>query len=179
MESDEPAKRVTAKEITMVNDATLRGQLLSLLRSENAHMSFDEAVADFPMDRINARIPNGSYTPWHILEHLRLTQRDILLFMTDPAYKEPSWPVDYWPARDAMATPSEWEHTIESFRADLAELERLVEDDQFDLEQQVPWGSGQTHLREFLLVADHNAYHIGEFGVLRQVMQTWPASHAE
>ena len=161
----------------MVNGRLLREQLLSLLRSENAHMSFDEVVADFPMDQINTRIPHENYTTWHILEHLRLTQRDILLFMTDPAYTEPSWPDDYWPARDATATASEWEQTIDGFRADLAELERLVQDDRFDLEQRVPWGSGQTHLREFLLVADHNAYHIGEFGILRQVMQTWPAGH--
>jgi hypothetical protein len=162
-----------------MNDRLLREQLLSLLRSQNAHMSFDEAVADFPMDQINTRIPNGSYTPWHILEHLRLTQRDILVFMTDPAYKEPSWPDDYWPAKDATATPAEWEQTISGFRADLAELERLVQDERFDLEQAVPWGSGQTHVREFMLVADHNAYHVGEFGVLRQVMQTWPADHTE
>jgi len=163
----------------MVNDRLLREQLLSLLRSENAHMSFDEAVADFPMDQINTRIPNGSYTPWHILEHLRLTQRDILVFMTDPNYKEPSWPGDYWPAKDARATPAEWDQTITGFRADLAELERLVQDERFDLEQAVPWGNGQTHMREFLVVADHNAYHVGEFGVLRQVMQTWPADHTE
>jgi hypothetical protein len=162
-----------------MNDRLLREQLLSLLRSENAHMSFDEAVADFPMDQINTRIPNGSYTPWHILEHLRLTQRDILVFMTDPDYQEPKWPDDYWPAKDANATPDEWNQTIAGFRADLAELERLVQDERFDLEQAVPWGNGQTHLREFLVVADHNAYHVGEFGVLRQVMQTWPADHTE
>lgn len=162
-----------------MNDRQLREQLLSLLRSENAHMSFDEAVADFPMDQINMRIPNGSYTPWHILEHLRLAQRDILLFMTDSGYKEPKWPDDYWPAKDANATPDEWERTIAGFRADLAEFERLVQDENFDLEATVPWGNGQTHLREFMLVADHNAYHVGEFGVLRQVMQTWPAGHTE
>jgi hypothetical protein len=161
----------------MANDRLLREQLFSLLRGGNAHMPFDEAIADFPMDQINTLIPQGSYTPWHILEHLRLAQRDILVFMTDPAYQEPRWPDAFWPARDAKATPSEWERTIDRFHADLAELERPVQDDQFDLEQQVPWGSGQTHLREFLLVADHNAYHIGEFGVLRQVMGTWPASH--
>lgn len=162
-----------------MNDRLLREQLLSLLRSQNAHMSFDEAVADFPMDQINTRIPNGSYTPWHILEHLRLTQRDILVFMTDPDYEEPKWPDDYWPAKDANATPDEWEQTIAGFRTDLAELERLVQDESFDLEKEVPWGNGQTHVREFMLVADHNAYHVGEFGVLRQVMQTWPADHTE
>ena len=163
----------------MVDDRLLRQQLRSLLRSENAHMCFDEAVADFPMDQINTLIPNGNYTPWHILEHLRLAQRDILLFMTDPAYEEPNWPDEYWPAHDAKATPPEWDRTIDGFRADLAEFERLLQDDQFDLEQTVPWGSGQTYLREFLLVADHNAYHIGEFGVLRQIMRTWPAGHTK
>jgi hypothetical protein len=162
-----------------MDDRKLRAELLSLLRSQNAHTSFDEVVADFPMDEINTRIPNGSYTPWHILEHLRLTQRDILVFMTDPDYAEPKWPDDYWPAKDANATPAEWEQTIAGFRADLAELERLVQDESFDLEKEVPWGSGQTHVREFMLVADHNAYHVGEFGVLRQVMQTWPADHKE
>jgi hypothetical protein len=162
-----------------MDDRKLRAELLSLLRSENAHMSFDEAIDDFPIKQINTRIPNGSYTPWHILEHLRLTQRDILVFMTDPDYKEPKWPDDYWPAKDANATPTEWEQTIAGFRADLSELERLVQDESFDLEKEVPWGNGQTHVREFMLVADHNAYHVGEFGVLRQVMQTWPADHTE
>lgn len=163
----------------MVNDRLLREHVLSLLRSENAHMSFDEAVADFPPEHMNSRVPNGSYTPWHILEHLRLAQRDILDFMIDPNYSEPKWPDDYWPPRDATASPKEWEQTIAGFRADLAELERLVQNEGFALEQTVPWGNGQTHLREFLVVADHNAYHVGEFGVLRQVMQTWPAGHTE
>lgn len=158
----------------MQADAVLREQLLALLRGGNAHMSFDEAIADFPLDRINERPPNVTYTPWHLLEHLRRTQRDILDFIRDPDYREGNWPDDYWPAVEQQADRSEWAATIEAFREDLKAVRALVSDPATDLSAAVPYGQGQTMLREILLVADHNAYHIGEFAVLRQVMGAWP-----
>jgi hypothetical protein len=159
----------------MNSDQGLREQLLQLLRGGQAHMTFDEAVADFPPEAINRRAPNVPYTPWHLLEHLRITQRDILDFIRDPDYREPSWPDEYWPPRDRMADSTGWAETIRAFREDLQALQAIATDPAIDLFATVPHGQGQTILRELLLVADHNAYHIGEFAILRQVMQTWPA----
>jgi hypothetical protein len=155
----------------------LREQLAELLDGVGAHMSFDEAVAEFPDEAINRRPPNVDYTPWHLLEHLRLTQADILDYVTNAAYIEPSWPADYWPARDAVATRSGFDQTIAAFRADLAELRALVVDPARDLLAVIPGTPGHTLLREARVDADHNAYHIGEFAVLRQVMGTWPPGH--
>jgi hypothetical protein len=155
-------------------DDALRQQLAELLDGVGAHMPFDEAVADFPDDAINRRPPNVDYTPWHLLEHVRLTQADILDYITNDAYVEPSWPADYWPHRDAIATPAEFDATIEGFRADLAALRALVVDPARDLFAVIPGTPGHTLLREVRIDADHNAYHVGEFAVLRQVMGTWP-----
>ncbi len=154
-------------------DTALREQLLHLLRGGNAHLTFDEAVADFPPDAMNQRPPNVPYTPWHLLEHLRLAQWDILDFVRNPDYQEMRWPDDYWPAPDAEADTAAWEQTLASFRADLKAVEEIASNPKTDLAATIPHGSGQTVLREILLVADHNAYHIGEFAILRQVMGTW------
>lgn len=161
----------------MEQDRVLRQHLLWLLDGGNAHMTFDDAIAQFPREDMNAKAPHVTYTPWHILEHLRITQWDILEFIRNPAYVSPEWPKGYWPASDAEANAAMWEKTVRAFRADLQALRDLVNDPRVDLYEPLPHGSSQTILREILLVADHNAYHIGEFAVLRQVMQTWPPSH--
>ncbi len=158
----------------MTEDQALREQLLKLLRGGQAHMTFDQAVADFPPDQINHRPPHVPYSPWHLLEHLRFTQRDILDFIRDPRYREPSWPDEYWPPPEQDASAGDWAQAIRAFREDLQALEALVRDPATDLYARIPHGQGQTFLREILLVADHNAYHIGELAILRQVMQTWP-----
>ncbi len=154
----------------------IRQQLVQLLTQSNAHMTFEQAVAEYPMSAINTVFPNGTYTPWHLLEHMRLTQRDILDFMTDPQYQEGVWPDDYWPARDREATAADWYQTIAAFQRDLQALVTRVTDPQTDLDAAIPHGSGQTIFREMVLVADHNAYHIGEFAIMRQVMGTWGAT---
>jgi hypothetical protein len=159
--------------MSMEADTTLREQISRLLQGGNAHMTFDDAVAHFPREYINTRPPNVSYTPWHLLEHLRITQWDILEFTRNPQHISPDWPEGYWPAQDAQADDAAWERTIASFRADLSALQQMAVDPTVDLYALIPHGSGQTVLRELLLVADHNAYHIGEFAILRQVMQTW------
>jgi hypothetical protein len=158
-------------------DVALRHQLAQLLDGVGAHMPFDEAVADFPDDAINRRPPNVEYTPWHLLEHLRLTQADILDYVTNERYVEPSWPADYWPDRDATATREVFDQTIGDFRADLATLRGLVLDPARDLFAVIPGTPGHTLLREARIDSDHNAYHVGEFAVLRQVMGTWPPGH--
>lgn len=157
----------------MVTDDALRQHVLNLLRGGQAFMPFDDAVADFPLDRINERPPQVPYTPWHLMEHLRLTQRDILDFVRNPDYKEKQWPKEYWPAPDAVADATLWAETLARFRADFAAVCALVADPATDLGATIPHGDGQTVLREALLVADHNAYHTGEFAILRQVMGAW------
>lgn len=155
----------------------LRRQLADLLDGEGAHMPFEEAVADFPDEAINRQPPNVGYTPWALLEHLRITQVDILEYVTDPEYKERSWPDDYWPDPAAIATREVFDATIRAFLVDRAALRGLLTDPSRDLFAVIPGSPGHTLLREIRIDADHNAYHIGEFAILRQVMGTWPEGH--
>lgn len=162
-----------------MDDGALRRQLVELLDGVGAHMTFDEAVADFPDDAMNRRAPNVSYTPWHLVEHLRLTQRDFVEYVTNPDYVEPRWPDDYWPAPDAETTRDGFDESVRGFLADQATLRALVLDPATDLFAVLPNTPGHTILRAVRLDADHNAYHIGEFAVLRQVMGTWPVDRRE
>ena len=160
----------------MESEEILRKHLLDLLRGGNAHMPFADAVADFPLESINSMPPNVPYTPWHLLEHIRLTQWDILDFIVNPKYVWRKWPDDYWPAKNARASQAQWQQTIAGFQADLKSLDDLVVNPATHLTEDLPHASGYTILREILVVCDHNAYHIGEFAILRQVMGTWPAN---
>ena len=155
----------------MKQDDVIREQLVALLRGGNAHLSFDQAVADFPMDKINAQPPSLPYTPWRLLEHIRLAQRDILDFIRDPAYVSPEWPAGYWPPQGEMADEARWRQTVEAFRADLRELEKIVKDPKTDLAAPMPQGQRYNVLREILVAADHNAYHIGEFSLMTGVLE--------
>ena len=159
----------------MTTEHDLREHVLQLLRGGNAHLTFEDAVTGFPMDRINDRPPNVPYSPWHLLEHIRIAQWDILEFVRNPAHVSPEWPRGYWPDPAATADATRWQQTLRAFREDMAALEALAEDDSVDLGAPLPHAPGYTLLRELLLVADHNAYHLGEFAILRQVMGTWPA----
>jgi len=154
-----------------------REQLLALLDGRGAHMPFEAAVADFPDDAINALPPNVPYTPWHLVEHLRLTQRDMIEYVTDPDYREKRWPADFWPAREARATREAWEASVRSFLEDRAALRALAADRTRDLEEPIPWTPGHSLFRCVRIIGDHNAYHLGEFAILRQVMGTWPPDH--
>jgi hypothetical protein len=157
----------------------VREFLLGLLGGAGAHARFEEAIAAFPDSAINGRAPHVPYTPWHLVEHIRRTQRDILDYIRDPAYHEPNWPADYWPAPDAMAGPAEMAASIAGFRADQAALRDLVRDPLVDPFAVIPGTPDHTLAREIRLVADHNAYHIGEFAILREVMGTWPPDREE
>lgn len=159
-------------------ETLMREQVLALLRGGNAHMPFDEAVADFPLDRINDRAPNVPYSPWQLLEHIRIAQEDILEFTRDPEWASPPWPEGHWPAPDEEADPARWTATINAIRRDLEAMQALVADPANSLTDDLPHAPGYTLLREALLVADHNAYHIGEFAILRQIMGTWPVDRA-
>ena len=157
----------------MESESELRNQLYALLRGGNAHMGFDDAVANFPIEAINTYPPNVSYSPWHLLEHLRITQSDILEFIRDPSYISPKWPEGYWPAKDKQADQTEWVETIRKFKADLADLEEIVKNPATNFTTDLPHAPGYNVMREIHTVSDHNAYHIGEFCILRQVMGTW------
>ena len=161
----------------MDRDRRLREQVVGLLRGGNAHMGFDEAVADFPAALVNARPPNVGYTFWHLLEHLRLAQADILEYVTRADYRERAWPDDYWPPREAQATTAQWDESVAAFRRDLDALVAIVADEATDLFGAVPSHAEHTILREALIVADHNAYHVGELGILRQVEGAWGPGH--
>ena len=158
----------------MDSDQILRQHLVTLLKGRGAHMSVQDAVADIPDECINARPPNVSYTFWHLVEHIRIAQWDILEYVRNPAYVSPKWPEGYWPHPDAQTDRAGWDDSIRRFNEDLNAMEAIVLDPATDLLAPIPHGyDGHTILREVLLVADHNAYHTGELGILRQVMNTW------
>jgi hypothetical protein len=162
----------------MDRDRWLREHLVGVLRGGNAHMPFAEAVAEFPEMQINTKPPRVAYSFWHLLEHLRITQADILDYLTNTDYYAPAWPRDYWPALDARATKPEWDESVAAFQRDLEALVSIVADDGTDLFGTVPSHDEHTVLREVLIVADHNAYHIGELRILRQVSQAWSHRHS-
>ena len=160
-----------------MDDRAVREQLVRLLEGDDAHMRFEHAVADFPSAAINAFPPNVPYTPWHLVEHLRITQRDILDYIVDPAYEEPPWPSAYWPDRNAVATAAQFAVSVAAFLADRNALRELVTDHATDLLALMPHTPGHSIAREIRIAGDHCAYHVGEFAILRQVMGTWPVDH--
>ncbi len=160
----------------MASEAS-REQLLALLDGRGAHMPFEPAVADFPEEAMNALPPNVEYTPWHLVEHVRLTQRDMIEYITDPDYASKSWPADFWPAREARTDRAGWEASVQGFEDDRATLRALAADPDRDLDEPIPWTPGHSLFRCVRIIGDHNAYHTGEFAILRQVMGTWPPDH--
>jgi hypothetical protein len=149
----------------------LREHVLYLLRGGGAHVHFDDVVKDFPVEVINRKIAGVPYTPWQVLEHMRLAQWDILGFSRDAAHVSPDWPEGYWAGKDFAADAGAWRKSVEAFRADLKAMEELIADPASDLYAPIPHGTGQTLLREALLVADHNAYHLGVLVVLKRALE--------
>jgi DinB family protein len=152
-------------------DRSLREHVLYLLRGGGAHVGFEDVLKDFPVELINARAAGVPYTPWHLLEHMRIAQWDILEFSRSAAHVSPDWPEGYWPDKTKEASEDEWRRSVERFREDLRAVEALVEDEANDLYARIPHGEGQTLLREALLVADHNAYHLGVLVTLRRTLE--------
>jgi hypothetical protein len=152
------------------SDKALREHLVKLLTGSEAHADFDSAVGDWPVQLTGAKVANFPHTAWMLLEHLRLAQWDILEFSRNPNHKSPPWPEGYWPKAEAPANEKEWADSVAEFKRDLKAMERLVSNSKNDLYAKLPWGDGQTLLREALLVADHNAYHLGQLVMLRKCM---------
>ena len=155
-------------------DDSVRKHVLYLLRGGGAHLSFDDLVGSFPADLCNRHIQGLPYTPWQVLEHMRLAQWDILEFSRDGSHISPEFPKGYWPKPDESGTPALWQETIDGFRKDLEQMQALVEDPSTDLHAKIPHGDGQTILREALLVADHNAYHLGVLSVMARIVKSQP-----
>ena len=158
------------RSVGVSSDQPLRDHLLYLLQGGGAHASFDDAIGDWPVQLAGAKVANYPHSAWALLEHLRLAQWDILEFSRNRKYVSPKWPEGYWPASDAPASEKEWKESVAAFKKGLREMERLVADRKVDLYANIPWGDGQTILREALLAADHNAYHIGQLVMLRKAI---------
>jgi hypothetical protein len=153
----------------------LRRHLVDLLQASGAHLDFDAAVEDLPAGLRGKRPPGVPHSPWRLVEHMRIAQRDILEFSRNPRHVSPKFPDGYWPDGDAPPSPSAWDETIAAFQADLQAMCDLVADPATDLFAPIAHGEGQTILREALLVADHNAYHLGQLIVVRRALGAWPA----
>ena len=157
-----------------MNDAALREHVLYLLDGGGAHLDFERAVAGLPVELRGAKAPNVPHSPWRLVEHMRICQWDILEFSTNPDHVSPDFPEGYWPDSDAPPNELAWDQAVSRFRDDLEAMRRLVRAESTDLFARIPHGDGQTILREALLVADHNAYHVGQLVIVRQSLGAWP-----
>jgi hypothetical protein len=160
-------------KIAADREAALRQHLHDLLTGSNAHANFDAAVKDLPAELRGKTPKNAGHSPWELVEHLRIAQEDILDFSRNPQYKERPFPSGYWPASAAPPDEKAWEKSVRAFRKDLKAFCDLIADPQTDLYAKIPHGSGQTLLREALLLADHNAYHLGELVLVRRLLGAW------
>jgi hypothetical protein len=149
-------------------DQSLREHLLYLLKDGGAHVSLDDAMGDWPAQLAGVKVANFPHTAWMLLEHMRLAQWDILEFSRNAKHVSPAWPEGYWPKSEAPPDEKAWIASMAAFKKDLRTMERLVSERKVDLYARIPWGDGQTILREALLVADHNAYHLGQLVMLRK-----------
>jgi hypothetical protein len=157
----------------MKNDQNLRDHLLELLRGGSAHLKLDKAIEGLPAELRGAKAPGLPHTVWQLLEHLRIAQWDILEFSRDPDHVSPKWPEGYWPETSVPPDDAAWDQSVENVRRDLQAMQDLVADPKTDLFARIPWGDGQTILREALLTADHNAYHLGQLVSVRQALGAW------
>jgi len=151
----------------------LKKHLTNLLDAEGAHISFDQTVRNFPRELRGVKLTGAPHSAWQLLEHLRITQWDILEFSRDAKHVSPKWPEGYWPASEAPAGDADWKQSIAQFRKDLEQMKALLNNASEDqLYAPIPHGEGQTLLREVLLVADHNSYHLGQLMYLRKMLET-------
>lgn len=157
----------------MANDTALRGHVLYLLNGGGAHLSFDAAIKNLPTDLRGKRPRGVPHSPWEILEHMRIAQWDILEFSRNPKHVSPEFPGGYWASDPAPPNARAWNKSVAAFRADLKSMADLVANESTDLFARIPHGEGQTILREALLVADHNAYHLGQLLLVRRLLGAW------
>lgn len=157
----------------MANDTAVREELIWLLEGGHAHAKFDDVVADFPKEHVGTRPEGVPYSAWELLEHMRLAQEDILRFSQSAEWVSHDWPKGYWPPKPAPQHEGDWNKSIRAIRKDLAEFIAMIRDPAQDLHKKFPWGSGQTLMREALLIADHNSYHLGQLVLVRRLLGAW------
>lgn len=157
----------------MPDDTSLRAHLLELLRGGSAHATFEDTVKDMPLDKIGVRPDGCPYSAWELLEHIRLAQHDILEFSRSADYVSPDWPSGYWPKSPAPVHSRDWTESVKAVIRDRKAFEALISDEANDLHRKLPWGDGQTLLREALLIADHSAYHVGQLLLVRRLLGAW------
>jgi DinB superfamily len=156
--------------MTTKDSVTLRSQLVDAMRGHQAHIEFDSAVKDFPVEARGAKPPGAPHSAWELLEHMRIAQEDILEFSRNPQHKSPKWPEGYWPTGEVPPHSKAWDQSVKAFQRDARELNQLVENSQEDLFKPFAHGEGQTLLREALLVAMHNSYHLGQLMFLKKML---------
>ena len=154
----------------------LRSHLLEFIRGGSAHADAETALSDFPEEQAGVRPAASPHSCWELLEHMRLTLADLLSFCTDPAYTALQWPEEYWPGSQAPDRPGAWVASAAAFQEHVAAFEKMIEDPETDLEARIPWGDGQTILREVLLAGDHSSYHLGQIVLLRKQLGAWKDS---
>jgi hypothetical protein len=165
--------KATKKIAKKTNDESLREHVTYLLEGGGAHAKFDDVIEDLPPNLRGTRPDKFPHTAWMLLEHLRLAQRDILEFSRNSKHVSPEWPKGYWPQTEVPPSDAAWSKSIQQFRRDLKAMQLLVADPKTDLFAPIPWGDGQTILREALLVADHNSYHLAQLVDLRRLLGAW------
>jgi len=151
----------------------LRRHVVELLAGRNAHIDIDGALKGLPAKLRGVKPKGSEHTAWQLIEHIRIAQWDILEFSRNPKHVSPAWPEGYWPKTEAPPSAAAWNKSIKQVHADLKTMQKLVESKKSDLFRPIPHGSGQTLLREALLVADHNAYHVGQLVLLRRLLSAW------
>ena len=154
-------------------DQSLRDHLLYLLSGEGAHAKFEDVIDEFPEKLRGGKMKDFPHTAWMLLEHLRIAQWDILEFSRNGKHKSPDFPSGYWPKTEAPPSAAAWNKSVRDFQSDLKAMKDLVANPKSDLHAPFPWGDGQTLLREAMLVADHNSYHLGQLVTLRRMLGAW------
>lgn len=167
------ATKATKTAVQTTDDKLLREHLVYLLEGGGAHAKFDDVIKALPTDLRGVKPEKFPHSAWMLVEHLRLAQWDILEFSRNPKHVSPAWPEGYWPTTEAPATDADWNQSINQFRRDLIAMQQLVSNPETDLFARIPWGDGQTILRETLLAADHNSYHLGQLLDVRRLLGAW------
>jgi uncharacterized damage-inducible protein DinB len=156
-----------------MRDKQLRNDLIELLKGGHAHASAERILRGISSEARNTRPSGMPHTIWELLEHMRLAQEDILRYTLDPNWVSPKFPEGYWPSDSKPSTESDWSNSLSNFLRDLGDVIKLVEDNRVDLTAEIPHGEGRTYLREILLVADHNSYHLGQIAQIRKGLGDW------
>lgn len=157
----------------IADDKILREQLVQSLRGGQAHANIIDAVKDFPPEQYGTKPHGFPHSAWQLLEHIRISLNDLLVFSTDSKYVAPKWPDDYWPSEDAPPEPSNWDESFNAICADLEAFQSLIQNSRSNLYARIPWGDGQILLREILLAIDHTSYHVGQLVMLRRLLGNW------